>query len=98
MIVNLLQTCGGCPECYDAYINDEYIGNLRLRHGYFCVNFYYKGDSDIIYEDNPKESDGIFTNGEREYYLNKAASHLYAEYERKFNPLGTEYEIIYSKP
>ena len=30
--VTLVQTCGACPEQYDAYIDDKKIAYLRLRH------------------------------------------------------------------
>ena len=33
--IKLIQTCGACPEQYDAFIGEEQVGYLRLRHGYF---------------------------------------------------------------
>jgi hypothetical protein len=61
----LKQTCGGCPEAYDVYLNDSYIGYMRLRHGCFAVHY---GD-DLVYEANP-HGDGIFEFEERDKYLN----------------------------
>lgn len=39
MKVELQQTCGACPEQYDAYIDGIEIGYLRLRHGYFRAEY-----------------------------------------------------------
>lgn len=65
--VALVQTCGACPEQYDAYIDGEEVGYLRLRHGYFSVNY-----KDVeVYSAHP-DGDGCFTGYEREYYLEKA--------------------------
>lgn len=65
--VDLVQTCGACPEQYDAYIDGEEVGYLRLRHGYFSVD--YK-DAEV-YSAYP-DGDGCFTSNEREYYLQDA--------------------------
>lgn len=69
--IELIQTCGGCPEQYDAIYNGEIVGYLRLRHGYFSVE--YKGE--LVYEATPN-GDGIFEYTEREYYLRKAKKAL----------------------
>ncbi len=41
--ITFYETCSACPEQYDAYLTDtnEYIGYLRLRHGYFSVEDAY---------------------------------------------------------
>lgn len=38
--IELRQTCAACPEQYDAYLNGELVGYLRLRHGHFRVRTY----------------------------------------------------------
>jgi len=63
-------TCGGCPEQYDAYLYDEKVGYLRLRHGYFSVR-YPSSCGEEIYSAQPR-GDGIFECDERDYYLNEA--------------------------
>lgn len=65
--VRLVLTCGACPEQYDAYIGDEKVGYLRLRHGSFRVEYPYSG-GETIYRANP-EGDGMFKQHERDYYL-----------------------------
>lgn len=65
--IELIQTCGACPEQYDAIVDDEIIGYLRLRHGYFSVE--YKGE--LVYEATPN-GDGLFEYEERPYFLRKA--------------------------
>lgn len=63
----LIETCGGCPEQYDAMYKNKIVGYLRLRHGHFSVEYY----GELIYEAYPK-GDGLFEWEEREYYLLKA--------------------------
>lgn len=68
--INLVMTCGACPEQYDAFIDNERVGYLRLRHGYFYVDFPECG-GETIYDAHPK-GDGIFETEEREFYLLEA--------------------------
>jgi hypothetical protein len=75
--IRLVQTCGACPEQYDAFIGDKQVGYLRLRHGYFRVDYPDCGIK-TVYEANPK-GDGIFTPDEREYYLNEAKKAILKE-------------------
>ncbi len=66
--IDLVQTCFACPEQYDAFIGDTYVGYLRLRHGYFGVDNRHGTE---IYSANPS-GDGIFEVEEREHYLMEA--------------------------
>lgn len=66
--IRLVQTCVACPEQYDAYYEDNYVGYLRLRHGRFSVE---DKDGNLILEAHP-EGDGIFINEERDSYLQAA--------------------------
>ncbi len=72
--VTLKLTCGACPEQYDAFLGDNLIGYLRLRNGYFRVEYPMCG-GEIVYDAFPK-GDGIFNSDEREFYLKEAASAL----------------------
>ena len=68
--IKLIQTCGACPEQYDAFIGEEQVGYLRLRHGYFRVDYPdYSGET--IYSAEPK-GDGCFDVDERDHYLEEA--------------------------
>lgn len=69
--IELIETCRGCPEQYDAIVDGEIIGYLRLRHGYFSVE--YKGE--LVYEATPN-GDGIFECEDRPYFLWKAKQAL----------------------
>ena len=76
----LVQTCGACPEQYDAYYNNEVIGYLRLRHGYFRAE--HMGE--VVYEAHPNNSDGIFGDEEeRKYHLKKARKAIKKEYNKR---------------
>jgi hypothetical protein len=71
VVVRLLRTCFACPEQYDAFIGEEKVGYLRLRHGHFrveCPDAWGKR----VYEASP-EGDGIFDD-ERPRYLAAARS------------------------
>lgn len=66
----LEQTCGACPEQYDAWLGDQQVGYLRLRHGHFRVDFPRSG-GEIIYRAHP-QGDGIFQQEERAFFLTEA--------------------------
>lgn len=66
-VVNLVRTCWACPEQYDAMLDGEIVGYLRLRHGGFSVQCPDVG-GDLVYEASPR-GDGIFDDDERDYYL-----------------------------
>lgn len=67
--IRLVQTCGACPEQYDAFHSEtgEEIGYLRLRHG--CFTAEYKGMN--VYGAETR-GDGCFDSNERDYFLHKA--------------------------
>ena len=75
----LEQTCGACPEQYDAYFEGKNIGYLRLRHGYFRAEYNDK----IVYEAYPN-GDGAFDHNERKRYLKKAKKAIYKSMKKNF--------------
>jgi hypothetical protein len=72
--ITLTQTCWGCPEQYDAYLDGEIIGYLRLRHGSFTVSYPWSG-GDVVYRAAPR-GDGLFEEDERDAYLTRAKEAL----------------------
>lgn len=91
--ITFYETCSACPEQYDVHFADtnEYIGYLRLRHGYFSVEDAYGtqlfGRSFPVSEDSedlqPEEeeimgyyADGIFDYEYRDIYLTIATRFL----------------------
>lgn len=70
--LQLVMTCGACPEQYDVFFYGAQVGYLRLRHGYFRAEFGDVGGP-VVYQAHPK-GDGIFEDGEREYYLSEAVA------------------------
>ena len=72
--IELIRTCHACPEQYDAFVDGEQVGYLRLRHGEFTVE-YPDVNGKLIYEAQP-EGDGMFSGNEREYFLNKAKEEI----------------------
>jgi hypothetical protein len=77
--IELIQTCGACPEQYDAYINGEKVGYLRLRHGVFTVDYPDCGGKRLITE--YPDGDGIFTYDERDEYLTRAKQAILDAYK-----------------
>ena len=61
------QTCGACPEQYDAYIGGVQVGYLRLRHGTFRVDCPTSG-GETVYRAYP-DGDGCFMDHERARHL-----------------------------
>mgnify|MGYP003314552521 CR=1 FL=1 len=84
--ITLEQTCGACPEQYDAYKNGEKVGYLRLRHGYFRAEC----DDVTVYE-ALSQGDGCFTDAERDFYLSEA---LRAIDEYLLNATGDKEYVI----
>ncbi|MNY14590.1 hypothetical protein D3C86_1477750 [compost metagenome] len=68
--IQLIETCGACPEQYDALYDGKDVGYLRLRHGHFYVECPNIGGK-TVYAADP-EGDGCFVEEEREYYLTSA--------------------------
>lgn len=75
----LEKTCGACPEQYDVWLNDDCIGYLRLRHGFFYADYVFRGANKTVYQAYPR-GDGIFEYDEREKYLRKAVKKLKKEH------------------
>ena len=62
--IDLVQTCGACPEQYDAYKDGKEVGYFRLRHGHFTVDCL-----DVPVFHACPDGDGMFTDYERDAYL-----------------------------
>lgn len=77
MDIKLVETCGACPEAYDAFDEDgNYLAHLRLRYGYFTVTL--EGGK-RVYE-TCTIGDGVFECSEREYHLDKAIEAIQEHY------------------
>jgi len=70
--VRLVLTCGACPEQYDAFVGEERVAYLRLRHGYFYASCPWV-EGETVYESNTR-GDGIFDSEEREKELKAAVA------------------------
>lgn len=84
--IELIKTCDACPEQYDARIGSALVGYLRLRHGYFYVQYPWCGGK-LIYEAHP-EGDGIFEEHERDRYLIAAKEAILKEYLQTNNQVN----------
>lgn len=80
-LIELELTCKSCPEQYDAYIDGEEVGYLRLRHGQFTVQF-PDVDGECVY-DKRTQGDGEFAESERQSELNAAKTALAVMYSQK---------------
>src|SRR5712691_2594447 len=80
VVVRLERTCFDFPEQYDAFIGDEKVGYLRLRHGHFKVEC-PGAWGEMVYEASPS-GDGIFDDDERTEHL-EAAREAIAEWWRE---------------
>ncbi len=73
--LDLVNTCYACPEQYDVYMADKQVGYLRLRHGWFRCDA-NKCGGPMIYHTNECKGDGIFTDDERDFFLQEAITAL----------------------
>jgi hypothetical protein len=71
-IIKLVQTCGACPEQYDAYLDGEQVGYLRLRWGLFSVRVPNASGKEVL--STGTNGHGCFENDERDVWLNEAAA------------------------
>ena len=72
IIIALHLTCMACPKQYDAFLDGQQVGYLRLRHGRFTVEVPTVGGY-IAYVAEDMDGDGRFTDDERPRYLQIAA-------------------------
>ncbi len=72
--VRLDQTCGACPEQYEAFFDNRQIGYLRLRHGYFYAAW-PNVSGEVVY-DAETEGDGCFLAEERADHLERSVEAL----------------------
>lgn len=68
--IRLDQTSCACPEQYDAYLGDDKVGYLRLRHGRFIVEVPDVGGR-LVYASETL-GDGAFEPCESDRHLNAA--------------------------
>lgn len=85
--LKLVLTCAACPEQYDAYLGGVKIGYLRLRHGFFTVD-YLPGEYQVF--SGCPHGDGRFLENERVAWLNRACRALLAVHESPGGPWDTE--------
>ena len=71
MKMKLVQTSPACPEQYEAFDESgNQVGYLRLRHGWFRVDF-PQHSGETIYEARPR-GDGVFYDDEKDFYVQEA--------------------------
>ena len=81
MKMKLVQTSPDCPEQYEAFDeSDNQIGYLRLRHGWFRVDF-PDHSGETIYEAHLK-GDGVFDDDEKDFYLQEAYNAIVSKLSR----------------
>lgn len=90
-MITLVKTSCGCPEQYDAFLGNEQVGYLRLRHGRFTVECPDVGHT-TVYEAKP-EGDGAFERTERRKYLSKAVNAIMTWKTGDIH-VNVEYQIV----
>ena len=70
MDIELVETCGACPEAYTAHLEGFQVATLRFRNGHFAVTC---GETTVYERFFADGLQGIFANQpEREQELTKA--------------------------
>lgn len=72
--IELVKTCEAAPEQYDAFLDGEQVGYLRVRWGYFSVYYLHSGGEEIY--DTKIMGDGMFEDDERDRELMTAKMSL----------------------
>jgi hypothetical protein len=74
MNIKFVKTCTACPEQYEAFIGKKQVGYLRLRWGYFEVEYPDVGGKELLGIQIDKSGwQGEFNDEEqRKFYLKKA--------------------------
>ena len=71
--IELIQTCGACPEQYDAMLDGKRVGYLRLRWGWFTVTCPGVSGEEVYEKQTGHDLAGRFENDEqRKKQLKKA--------------------------
>jgi hypothetical protein len=92
MTIKLVKTCEAYPEQYDAYLNGERVGYLRLRHGNFRVDC-PKCGGETVYR-AATDGDGCFDSTERDFHLTLAALAIQAWIARRVGGNEPLYEVV----
>ena len=58
--LELVQTCGACPEQYDVFHNGEQVGYMRLRNGIFRAECPNCGGDLVFYSESLENGAGSF--------------------------------------
>jgi hypothetical protein len=79
VVVRLEETSYACPEQYDAYIGDQEVGYLRLRHGTFYAEYPECGGREVYAATAGGDyAGGRFDPDKRDEQLDHARARLYA--------------------
>lgn len=90
---NLVQTSIACPQQFSIYKDNEEVAYLRLRHGTFTVNVFYKyrDTSNVFNNDYWKQiyetktlGDGVFEEEEENIELNIAINKIDEYFNKKY--------------
>lgn len=73
------QTSFACPEQYDVYDGDNYIGYVRLRNGWFSVR---DQTMRVQLVGESVDDDGIFSSDNRDYWLAVADEAIRGHWEK----------------
>lgn len=65
MHFKLEKTCGACPEQYNVFYGEEYVGFLHLRNGLYSICDPNDNVITVMYPNG----DGIFESEERDKYI-----------------------------
>lgn len=78
--IEFTETCGACPESYDAKIGERIVGYLRLRWGYFSVRYPDSQGREVYSHQFPDHLLGMFPDEKtRRRQLDKAKAALAME-------------------
>jgi len=72
--LDLFGTCTECPEQYNVFIGEKYIGYLHLRHGCFSASMKGSQYGEHVFYSEKSEGNGRFEDAEREGFLTQGVN------------------------
>jgi len=81
--IELIQTATACPEQYDAKLNGEQVGYLRLRWGWFTVTCPDVGGKEVYEKETGHELAGTFEDDRQRIKQLKKARKAIAKWIRE---------------
>lgn len=85
-------TCGACPEAYDLYLGEEWVGYVRYRHGRLTAQSTATDDRPCVFARTLSEhDDGVLQEFQRRIFFPAIEAAIY-NHRLRNRELGAPWE------